>query len=269
MKHTTIDCYGANEHQLDNMKLINQLLTELVYTLDLNPICPACIIPYYYGKVKEDIGISAYILLEGGHVTIHTFPIRECYFVDCFTVDDFDEKKLIDFLSEELTYNKKRTIFNTRLRIPGTFDTLKYKPTIDFGPHLMCELNVENEIKMDEMFDFLEKTAYDINMDPITRPCIMKSTIVNPSFLSGIIIIAQSHISLHYDYNTNKLFVDIFSCMPFDFTVVNEIIDSLGEVVSNELVPRGTKHIYKVKSDVTKDELLANTKWQKVVNNKD
>ena len=57
--------------------------------------------------------------------------------------------------------------------------------------------------------------------------------------------------------------------MPFDITVVNEIIDSLGEVVSNELVPRGTKHIYKVKSDVTKDELLANTKWQKVVNNKD
>ena len=48
----------------------------------------------------------------------------------------------------------------------------------------------------------------------------------------------------------------------------NDIINTLGEIVSNELVPRGTKHIYKVKSDVTKDELLANTKWQKIVNNK-
>ena len=91
MKHTMIDCYGANEHQLDNMKLISQLLTEVVYDLGLNPICPVSIIPYYYGKVKEDIGISAYILLEGGHITIHTFPIRECYFIDCFSSDNFYE----------------------------------------------------------------------------------------------------------------------------------------------------------------------------------
>ena len=45
MKHTMIDCYGANEHQLDNMKLISKLLTEVVYDLGLNPICPVSIIP--------------------------------------------------------------------------------------------------------------------------------------------------------------------------------------------------------------------------------
>ena len=56
--------------------------------------------------------------------------------------------------------------------------------------------------------------------------------------------------------------------MPFDFTVVNNVVESLGEVLSNQLIPRGTKHIYKVKSDIEKDELLANTKWQKIVNNK-
>ena len=73
---------------------INQLLNDLVYKLELSPIAPPNIIPYYYGKVKEDIGISAILLLEGGHVTIHTFPKRECYFIDCFTPDDFDENML-------------------------------------------------------------------------------------------------------------------------------------------------------------------------------
>lgn len=268
MKHTTIDCYGANEHQLDDMKSVNQLLTEITYKLDLNPICPPCIIPYYYGKVREDIGISAYILLEGGHITIHTFPIRECYFVDCFTTGDFDEKKLYTYFLRELPFDEKISIVNTRIRKTNTFDVLPYDPVADFGPHLMAEIQMDKAITMEEMFDFLETTAYDINMDPITRPSIMKSTMDNPKYLSGLIVIAQSHIALHYEYETNKIFADIFSCTAFDYTQVSRILENFGNVLSNELVPRGSKHIYKVKSSVTKDELLANTKWQKVVHQK-
>lgn len=268
MKHTTLDCYGANEHQLDNMKSINQLLTEVVYNLGLNPICPPAIIPYYYGKIKEDIGISAYILLEGGHLTIHTFPIRECYFVDCFTTDDFDEQKLYAYFLEELPFNEKKSKFITENRPTGKFDIQEYEPSKDFGPHLMAEINCNVDIKMEYMFEFLEKTAYEINMDPITRATVMKSTINNPRFLSGIIVIAQSHISLHYEYATNKIYADIFSCMPFDYSQVSKVLERLGEVVSNVLISRGTKHIYKVKSSIEKNELLANTKWQKIVNNK-
>jgi S-adenosylmethionine/arginine decarboxylase-like enzyme len=77
----------------------------------LNPIAPPNIIPYYYGKVKEDIGISAFILLEGGHVTIHTFPKRECYFIDCFTQRDFDEEFLYDYLYKSLPFDKELSIF--------------------------------------------------------------------------------------------------------------------------------------------------------------
>lgn len=268
MKHTMLDCYGANEHQLDNMKLISQLMTEVVYALELNPICPVSIIPYYYGKVKEDIGVSAYILLKGGHITIHTFPIRECYFVDCYSVDDFDEKKLYNFFKEELPFIEKKSKFNTTMRLSGCFNTLKYNPSIDFGPHLMAEIDCNLDINMDTLFEFLEKTSFDINMDPITRATVMKSSVVNPKYLSGIIVIAQSHIALHYEYSTKKVFFDIFSCMPFDYNIVNEVINSMGNVLSNELIPRGTKHIYKVKSEVEKDELLANTKWQKIVSEK-
>lgn len=265
MKHTMIDCYGANEHQLDDMKLINQVLTDAAFSLGLDPICPPSIIPYYYGKVREDIGISAFILLEGGHITIHTFPIRECYFVDCFTTGDFNENDLGNFFMKVLPFKKEDSFINTTNREKGTFNIVPYDPTLDFGPHLMAEINLSSPISMEEMFDFLENTAYDINMDPITRAQVMKSTTVNPKYMSGIIVIAQSHISLHYEYETNKIFADIFSCMAFDYTQVSKVLEQLGVVLSNELTARGSKHIYKVKSNVAKDELLASTKWQKVV----
>lgn len=264
MKHITLDCYGAISNQLDDMKVINNVLTNLTYELDLDPICPPTIIPYYYGKVKEDIGISAFVILDGGHVTIHTFPLRECYFVDVFSTRDFNEQEVYNFFLNALPFSEKKSKFDVRNRLVKTFEVGEYDSVVDFGPHVMAEIECENPASMEGMFDFLEKMALDIDMDPITRPYIIKSSMEDPNYLSGIIVIAQSHISLHYDYKQNKIYADIFSCAPFDFTLVPEYFAKFGKVVSNQLVSRGTKHIYLVKSNVDKDALLANTKWQKV-----
>jgi S-adenosylmethionine/arginine decarboxylase-like enzyme len=265
MKHTTIDCYGTNKYLLDDIKFINQLLNDLVYKLELAPIAPPTIIPYYYGKVKEDIGISAILLLEGGHVTIHTFPKRECYFIDCFTPDDFDENFLYEYLYKSLPFDKELTIFNTVLRESNKFEIQEYNPENDFGPHLMLEID-SNYMDMEKMYGFLEGIVYEINMDPITRPLVFKSTRNNPKYLSGIIVIAQSHIALHYEYETKKIFADIFSCMPFDYSVVSGIMATLGNVLSNVLIPRGTKHIVKAKADADMDDNISSGRWQVVSN---
>ena len=106
-----LDCYGANERQLDDVKLVNEVLNKLVYILKINPIEPPHLLPYYYGSVKEDIGVSGKVLLLGGHVTIHTFPLRACYFVDIFYDGNFDEKDVYDFFTDELPYNKKTSNF--------------------------------------------------------------------------------------------------------------------------------------------------------------
>ena len=45
------------------------------------------------------------MLLLGGHVTIHTFPLRNCYFVDIFYEKDFNENAVIDFFNDELPFN--------------------------------------------------------------------------------------------------------------------------------------------------------------------
>lgn len=260
----TIDCYGCEEHQLDDIKVVNKILTEVVYQVGLNPICPPYIIPYYYGKVREDLGISAIVLLEGGHLTIHTFPIRECYFVDCFSTDDFNELAIENFFSRNLVYNKELSTIHTTNRRQNDYEVLPYDPQCDFGPHLMTEIKASEEINMNNMFDFLEAMVDEINMDPISRAYVVKSSYLDPKYLSGIIVIAQSHISLHYEYATGIIYADIFSCTPFDYSVVEGYLSKLGTIERNILIPRGTKHIYRVRSNVTNDELMASTKWQKI-----
>lgn len=265
MKHTTLDCYGCNQHYLENMMMINQLLTNITYQLDLDPISPPHLIPYYYGRVKEDIGISAYVLLKGGHITIHTFPIRECYFVDVFCTKEYDEKELYNYFLENLPFSEKNSNVSTKDRSVHCFDMLPYSPDCDFGPHLMTEIIAKNKLNMESMYDFLEHLVFKINMDPIIRAVVNKSTLDNPEYLSGIIIIAQSHIALHYEYKTGTIYADLFSCAPFDYSTVEEEFKKIGEIISNELVIRGTKHIYKVKSSITDDDLKASIKWQNTI----
>lgn len=262
-KHLMLDCYGANQFQLNDMKHVNDLLNHLTYVLKLNPICPPSLIPYYYGKVKDDLGISAFVLLEGGHITIHTFPIRECYFVDIFVDGDFNDDDAYNFLLKELPFDEQSSNKFVVDRSNKDYPYIEYDAQCDFGPHLMTEIKTSNVPSMETFFDFLERKVLEINMDPITRPFVLKSTPIKPKYLSAIIVIAQSHIALHYSYKTKTIFADIFSCAPFDFSKVKEIYGELGEVEYNGLTPRGTKHVYKVKSSVSKDDLRASTRWQK------
>ena len=141
-----------------------------------------------------------------------------------------------------------------------------YDSTCDFGPHIMLDLVATSVPNMETFFDFLENLVSKINMDPISRATVLKSSPVNPKYLSAIIVIAQSHIALHYNYETGKIFADIFSCAPFDYSAIDEEFSPLGKVVSNELVVRGSKHIDKVRSIKEEDLTSCYTYWKQVTN---
>ncbi len=242
MRHAMIDCYGCKNHNLENLVYINDTLNKLAYHLGLEPIANPYLIPYYYGRVKEDIGVSAFLLLKGGHITIHTFPLRECYFLDAFSTTNFDEKLLADMLEALLPYNRKMSTFSCSSRRKFTNIELPFDPNNNFGPHCLATIKMNKELTMDECYNFLDEFVYRINMDPITRPYVIKNKVQDANYLSGIIIIAQSHISIHYDYKSKLAYFDIFSCAAFDYSKVEELLKSLGSVISNELVVRGTKH---------------------------
>ena len=265
MKHVMLDAYGCEENQLSNILHINSFLNELSYVMGLEPVAPPTLIPYYYGSVKEDVGISAYVLLKGGHITIHTFPLRECYFVDCFSQKDFDENEFYKLFYKKFHFDEEKSLFKSTDRNKGGRIINQYTPQVDFGPHYMAKIKMDKAPTMEEMFDFLENIVSNIGMDEITRANVIKDNVDSPEWLSGIIIIAQSHISLHYNYKENVIYTDIFSCAPFDYTTLDDEYKVLGEITECELIPRGTKHLYKVNSKIESEVLKADTKWQRVV----
>jgi S-adenosylmethionine decarboxylase len=90
-----------------------------------------------------------------------------------------------------------------------------------YGPHLMLDLNnCDSEIlnDLDECYQFLNDIPEKIGMTKITRPYVFRYEVSyeNDDGITGVVIIAESHISLHTYPMKNFVFVDLFSCKPFD-----------------------------------------------------
>ena len=114
MTHFMFDGYGVKAKiPLGDPSFINQTINLVLFDLGLKPISPAYLLPYDYGLIPLDEGLSSYLFLEGGHFTIHTFPLRGCFFVDLYTPQTIDQKRLEKVLN---TYwpsdNKKSRSFS-------------------------------------------------------------------------------------------------------------------------------------------------------------
>ena len=262
MKHVMIDCYCTNNYKLDDFMYIHDLLNKLADWAKFKTVAPPIVIPYYYCKDENDVGLSAYLFLNGGHITIHTFSRRQCYFVDVMYDGNFDAEGIYEFLQGNLTFEK--SISNFCINDRRVTNNLREIVTdTDFGPHLVGRIIPSCEISLDKMFDTLERLVSVANMTPICRPNVIKNTINNHSWLQGIIVIAQSHISLYYDIENSMLYFDLFSCSYFDFSQMKKAISELlGSPESLQLIKRGDK--FALSSDDVVDASVAeiSAQWQ-------
>jgi S-adenosylmethionine decarboxylase len=90
-----------------------------------------------------------------------------------------------------------------------------------YGPHLMLDLNDCNSAILDDLeacFRLLNELPEKIGMTKITQPYVFRYSglVSEDEGITGVTIIAESHISLHTYPQKNFVFVDIFSCKPFD-----------------------------------------------------
>lgn len=263
MKHIVADCYDASRFTLDDVKYVNDTINDMATSLGLDTVAPPIVVPYYYGIDEEDSGISAYLFLRGGHITIHTFPHRECYFLDLFYQDQFEEAAVRRFLRKEIPFDKELSEIKL---IDRTHDRNVEHETdqTDFGPHVLAKIKVNRSIGMEEISDFLEMIVDKINMHPITRAVVIKDKPLNPKFLSGIIMIAESHIGIHYNIATKTIYFDLFSCAMFDTSGLATLLrEAFGEIASYELIVRGTKYKYKRSTQLKEHVKQANSQWTK------
>jgi S-adenosylmethionine decarboxylase len=91
-----------------------------------------------------------------------------------------------------------------------------------FGPHLTLDLSECDRRKLSDLshiYDLLDELPDIIGMHKITPPyTFIYRPGDNPSEwgVSGFVIIAESHISIHTFPDRGSAFVDVFSCKQFD-----------------------------------------------------
>ena len=91
-----------------------------------------------------------------------------------------------------------------------------------FGPHLMLDLSDCNPIKLANLeliFTILNDLPENIHMHKITQPYVFpySGLIPEDKGITGFVVIAESHISIHTFPEKHYAFIDVFSCKDFDY----------------------------------------------------
>ncbi|MBX0312238.1 MAG: adenosylmethionine decarboxylase [Sulfurihydrogenibium sp.] len=120
---------------------------------------------------------------------------------------------------------------------------------IGFGPHLMVDGyngNFETLASVEAIANFLDTLPAEIGMTKIMPPYVFKydgGDKPEDWGISGFVIIAESHISIHTFPEKGYFSIDIFSCKDFDIPAAIEIIKSFfgTEDLEVQTTSRGTE----------------------------
>jgi len=119
---------------------------------------------------------------------------------------------------------------------------------VGFGPHLMLDGYGCDKGKLQDLnliYRILDELPARIGMTKIMPPYVFKYSGVKPEDwgLSGFVLIAESHISIHTFPEKNFVSVDIFSCKAFDSEFASAYFKGAFEMAKVEmtLLDRGTE----------------------------
>jgi S-adenosylmethionine/arginine decarboxylase-like enzyme len=242
MRHFTIDGFQGSRSRFDDIAAIREALKEIPGQLGLRPAMPPFVLPYYNGLVPADGGVSAFLFLEGGHFSVHTFSFRHVYFSDLVARRDFDARRLEALLDKVLPCGT--TVTNTIDR-RDLRDT-EHDVATDFGPHLFLDIDgYRGPRTLDQLFALFDKLPREIGMTPIMRPYVIRDA--GPDgreVLSAMTMIAESHITLHVYPDEHRAYFDVFSCRFFSaFALVPRLRAYLpGTSVREALIARGRNY---------------------------
>lgn len=94
-------------------------------------------------------------------------------------------------------------------------------PASTMGPHLMLDCRRCDPAKIADLghvFRFLNELPDKIGMTKIIQPYVFPYAGLVPEDegITGIVVIAESHLSFHSFTQKDYVFFDLFSCKPFD-----------------------------------------------------
>jgi S-adenosylmethionine decarboxylase len=119
---------------------------------------------------------------------------------------------------------------------------------IGFGPHLMLDGYGCDKKKLQDLnliYRILDELPSRIGMTKIMPPYVFKYSGVKPEDwgISGFVLIAESHISIHTFPEKSFVSVDIFSCKAFDLEFAGTYLKDVFGMTKVEcnVLDRGTE----------------------------
>lgn len=109
-----------------------------------------------------------------------------------------------------------------------------YDGAMGFGPHLMLDCRGCDREKIADVayvFEVLNTLPEQIGMTKITQPYVFPYAGLVPEDkgVTGMVVIAESHLSFHSFTEKDYFFFDLFSCKPFDVAVARQrVIEAFG-----------------------------------------
>jgi S-adenosylmethionine decarboxylase len=102
--HLIIDGYGGDPQLLADGSVLERFLDEYPAQIGMTKIAPPAVYRYV-GAKPQDWGYSGYVLIAESHISIHTFPARNCLWADVFSCKDFDADSAIEVIKEAFQLN--------------------------------------------------------------------------------------------------------------------------------------------------------------------
>lgn len=262
MNHFTLDGYGGYRSRYEDLQGVYELLAEAPAELGLTPAMPPVVMPYFDGSCPDDCGVSGFVLLDGGHITLHTFSVRKCYFADVAADAPFDGRRFRSLLDKALPAAR------TEARVAGpdgSASAADPRPDQDFGPHWMMRIDgYAGPTTLDELFARFDRLPEEVGMMPIMRPYVLRSRRRRGGWVtSALTMIAESHLAIHVFEDVRRAWFDVFSCRFFDMERMRDLllVTFPGERQSLRLVVRGTR--YRKLWTRREDERERNRAWMR------
>ncbi|WP_373533331.1 S-adenosylmethionine decarboxylase [Vampirovibrio sp.] len=100
---------------------------------------------------------------------------------------------------------------------------------LGFGPHLMLDCRQCDPTRIGDLayvFEVLNTLPERIGMTKIIQPYVFPYAGLVPEDrgITGMVVIAESHLSFHSFTEKDYFFFDLFSCKPFDVEAARQFI---------------------------------------------
>lgn len=135
--HLMIDAYDCDRDKLNDIDYIRTFLNSLPLLIDMTIIMPPKLMDYK-APILEEEGITGFTVIAESHISIHTYPRRDFFAFDCFSCNEFDIEKTINYVQQyfnvgHLVPQFEHRGFEARLIHPEKVITYKKKLEVKDG----------------------------------------------------------------------------------------------------------------------------------------